>query len=83
MLSGVGTQTVPAPLPKNVRIVYLDVRELRWCSVNGIPFHSFAWPRVAREAKGITRTLFGNQCNWAGALVVRGRRFCSHNSCHV
>ena len=67
-------------LPNNVRIVYLDVRKLRWCSVGSIAFHSFAWPRIAREAKSVARTLFINNCHWAGVLVVRGRCVCPRGS---
>ena len=68
-------------LPNNVRVVYLDVREVRWCSVGSVAFHGFAWPRIAREAKPIARPLFTNRCHWAGVLVAHGRGFCSHQSC--
>ena len=67
------------PRPRHVRIVYLDICKLKRCSVDSDAFHSFAWPRNAREAKGIARTLFTNHCNWADVLIVRGRCFSSSN----
>ena len=63
------------PLPSHVRMVYIDARRFRWCSVGSAAFHSFAWPRGTREARGIARTLFTNHCGWAGVLIVRGRCF--------
>lgn len=69
------------PLPSHVRIVYIDTRKFRWCSVDSVAFHSSAWPRSTREARGITRTLFTNHCNWVGMLIVRGRCFGSHIFC--
>lgn len=74
---------VPTSLPNNVRIVWLDVCNVRWCSVCGVAFQSFVWPRSAREAKSIMRTLFINHCSWADVLIVRGRCFCSRRSCHA
>ena len=68
-------------LPSTVHAAYLYVRKIRWCSAHSVAFHSFAWPRKAKEAKPIARTLFTNHCSWAGVLVVRGRCFCSHGSC--
>ena len=63
------------PLPRHVRIDDLDTCNFKWCSVDSVAFHSFAWPRNAREAKSIARTLFTNHCNWADVLIVRGRCF--------
>ena len=62
-------------------VVYFVVRKVRWCSVHSVAVHSFVWPREAREAKSIARTLFTNHGGWADVLVVRGRCFCSHGSC--
>ena len=56
-------------------------RKLRWCSIDSVAFHSFVWPRNVTEAKGIARTLFTNQCNWADALIVRGCCFSSNKYC--
>ena len=61
------------PLPRRARIVYIDTRKLRWCSIGSAAFHSFAWPRKVKEAKGIARTLFIDHRNWADVLIVRGR----------
>ena len=69
------------PLPRHVRIVYIDAKEFRWCSVDSVAFHSFAWPRNAREAKSIVRTLFTNYCKWPDVLVVRGRCFSTNKVC--
>lgn len=74
---------VPAPLPNNVRIVYLDVRKVRLCSAHGVAFHGFVWPLVAWEAGSIMRTLFIDHCSWVDVLFVRGGRFCSHSSFHA
>ena len=74
---------VPASLPNNARIVYFDVRKVRWCSVYGVAFHGSAWLRIAQDAKSIMRTLFADQCSWAGVFVVRGLCFCSRRSCHA
>ena len=63
------------PLPSHVRIVYIDTRKLKWCSVDSVAFHSFAWPRSIREARSIARTLFINHCAWVDVLIVRGRCF--------
>ena len=62
-------------LPLDCRIVYLDVRKLKWCSVDSVAFHSFKWPKDGRKAKSIVRTLSANYCNWADVLIVRGRCF--------
>ena len=70
------------PLRSHVRIVYIDTRKLKWCSVDSVAFHSFAWPRSTQEARGIARTLFTNHCNWADVLIVRGRCFGSNHCCH-
>ena len=49
---------VPSPLPSYARIVYIDVRKVRWCSVGSVPFHSFAWQTFdVRKAKSIARTM--------------------------
>ena len=69
------------PFPKRARIVYIDIRKLRWCSVDSVAFHSFVWPRNVKEAKGIVRTLFLNHCNWVDVLIVRGRCFSSYGVC--
>ena len=63
------------PLLSHVRIVYIDTRKVRWCSVGSVAFHWFAWPRETREVRGIARTLFTNHCGWVGVLIVRGRCF--------
>ena len=75
-----GSRSIP-PLPSHVLLVYIDTCRLRWCSIGSVVFYSFVWPRRVREAKGIARTLFADHCNWAGVLVVRDRRFSSHNVC--
>lgn len=49
-------------LLSHVRIVYIDTRTFKWCSLDSFAFHSFAWPRITREARGIARTLFTNHC---------------------
>ena len=59
-------------------VVYVDVRKMRWWSLGSVAFYSFVWPRKARDAKS-----FINHCNWRGVLIVRGRCFCSHKSCHA
>ena len=69
------------PLPTHCRIVCIDTCKLRWCSIDNVAFHSFAWPRGVKEAKGIARTLFTNQCNWADVLIVHGRCFSSSKVC--
>ena len=69
------------PLPSHVRIVYIDTSKLRWCSVGSVAFHSFAWPKNVREAKGIARTLFTNHYNLADVLIVRGRSFSANKVC--
>ena len=56
-------------LPSYVRVVYLDARLVRCCSVNSVAFHSFAWPRKAREAKSIARTLFKRAAHSAGPVI--------------
>ena len=53
------------------------------CSVCGVAFHSFVWPRVHRAANVIARTLFTTHGAWAGVLVLRGRCVCSRKSCHA
>lgn len=70
-------------MPDYARIVYIDVRKVHWCSVGDVSFRSFVRPRIAREARSIMRTVFTSQCGWADVLVVRGRCFCSHKSCHA
>ena len=35
------------PLPNHVRIVYIDVREVRWCSVGSVAFH-WNWSKMER-----------------------------------
>ena len=68
-------------LPSHVRIVYIDVRKIKWCSVGSVAFHSFAWPTFdVRKAESIARTLWTNHCQWADVLVVRGRCWYSNNS---
>ena len=69
------------PLPRHVRIVHLDAKKLRWCSVDSVAFHSFAWPRNVRDEKSIVRTLITNHCNWTDVLVVRGRCFSANKIC--
>ena len=69
------------PLPSHVRIVYIDTRKLRWCTVDSVAFHSFTWPRNAKQARSIARTLYTNHCNWADVLIVRGRCFSTNNVC--
>ena len=69
------------PFRRHCRIVCIDICKLRWCSVGSVAFHWFAWPRNVKEAKGIFRTLFIDHCNWADALVVRGRCFSSKKVC--
>ena len=72
---------VPPPLPSYVRIVYIDVRNVCWCSVGSVPFHSFAWPTFdVRKAKSIARTIWTNHCGWASVLVIRGRCWCSQKN---
>ena len=72
---------VPPPLPSYVRIVYIDVRRVRWCSVGSVPFHSFARPTFdVKKAKSIARTIWINHCGWANVLVIRGRCWCSQRS---
>ena len=66
------------PLPSHCRIVYIDTRKLKWCSVDSVAFHSFVWPTIVRKAKSIARTLYANHCNWADVLIVRGRCFRSN-----
>ena len=56
---------------------------MRWCSVDSVAFHSFVWPHEARDAKSFAKTLFTNHCNWRDVLIVPGRCFCSHKSCHA
>ena len=68
-------------LPDHVRIVCVDAREMRWCSVGIVAFHSFAWPRNTKEAKGLARTLFTDHCGWADVLVVRGHCLSSSHAC--
>lgn len=65
-------RTLPLPLPSHCRIVCLDVRNVRRCSVTSVALHLFVWPRHAREAKKIVRTLCANHCKWTDVLVVRG-----------
>ena len=67
----------PLPLPSHVRIVYLDIMEVIWCSIGGVAFHWLVWPRSAKAARSIARTLCTNHCNWADVLVIRGRCFFS------
>ena len=67
-------------LPQCCRIVYIDIRKLRWCSVDSVAFHSFKWPKDVRKAKSIVNTLFANHCGWADVLIVRGCRFGFHSS---
>lgn len=63
-------------------IVYIDVRKLRWCSVDSAAFHASAWPTFdAKKAKSIARTLWTNRCQLADVLVVRGCCWCSSRSC--
>lgn len=69
------------PFPKHRRIVCIDICKLRWCSVDSVAFHSFAWPCNVKEAKGIACTLFINPCNLADVLIVRGRCFSSNKVC--
>ena len=69
------------PLPKHCRIACIDACKLRWCSVDSVAFHSFAWPRNVKEAKGIARTLFIDHCDWVDVLIVRGRCFSSNTVC--
>ena len=68
-------------LPVNSRVVYLDTRRIRWCSIDSVAFQSFAWPRTARGAKSIVRALLSNHCKWSDTLIVRGRCFGVHKSC--
>ena len=68
--------------PHYCRIVYIDTRKLKWCSIENVVFHSFKWPKDRRKAKRIARTLFANHCDWADVLIVRGRCFGFHRSCH-
>ena len=63
------------PLPSHCRIVCIDIRKLRWCSVDSVAFHWFVWPTSGREVKSIARTLYANHCDWADVLIVRGRCF--------
>ena len=70
--------TFRPPLPSHCRIVYIDIRKLKWCSVDSVTFHSFVWPTIVRKAKSIARTLYANHCNWADVLIVRGRCFRSN-----
>ena len=72
---------VNPPFPKYCRIVYIDIRKLKWCSIDSVVFHSFIWPSNVKEAKGIARTLFTNHCDWADVLIVRGRCFSSNKVC--
>lgn len=54
---------VPPPLLSCVRVVYIDIRKIKLCSVGGVSFHSFAWPTFdARKAKSIARSLWTNRC---------------------
>ena len=69
--------TVVLLLPSYCRIVCIDTRKLKWCSVDSVVSHSFVWPKTVREAKSIARTLYTNRCNWADVLIVRGRCFSS------
>ena len=64
--------TYNPPLPQHCRIVCIDACKFRWCSVDSVAFHSFAWPRHVKEAKGIARMLYANHCNWVDVLIVRG-----------
>ena len=59
-----GCISVPL-LPGYCRIVCIDTRNFKWCSVDSVSFHSFVWPKAVREAKSIARTLYTNHCNWA------------------
>ena len=67
-----------SPVPSHARLVCIVTCKLKWCSVGIVAFHSFAWPRSTKEAKGIARTLFANHCNWVDVSIVRGRCFSSH-----
>ena len=68
---------IPSALLSRVRIVYVDVRKARWCSVGSVAFHSSAWPTLdVKVATSIARTLWINHCSWADVLVVRGRCCC-------
>ena len=78
----VSGQQLQFPLPPHVRVVYIDTCKLKWCSVDSVAFHSFAWPRSPKQAKSIARTLYANHCNWAEVLIVRGRRFSDHHFCY-
>lgn len=70
---------VPFPLFCCVRVVYIDVREVRWCSVGSVAFHSFAWPTFdVRTANSIVCTIWTDHRGWANVLVVRGRCWRSH-----
>ena len=62
------------------RIVDIDMRKLRWCSVDSVVVHSSKWPKDVRKAKSIVRTLVANHCDWAGVLIVCGRCFGFHLS---
>lgn len=68
-------------LLKHVRVIYVDVRRVRRCSVDDAEFHHFIWPRCATDAESIMGTLFVNHCKWYGLLIVRGRCVCSHTNC--
>ena len=73
---------VAPQLPSHVRIVYMDVRKVHWCSVGSIISHSFAWPTFdAKKVKSIARTLWTNHCHWVDVLVIHGRCWCSNNCC--
>ena len=64
---------VPPPLPRCARVVSIDVRNIRWCSVDSVSFHSCAWPTFdVATANYIARTLWANHCRWAGVLIIRG-----------
>ena len=78
-----GTPCAHSPQLSSARIVYIDVRKVHWATIGGVAFQGSAWPRIAKKCKSIVRTLFANHCQWADVLVVRGRCFCSHSSCHA
>ena len=71
----------PRRCPAIFRIIYIDVRQIRWCSAGSVAFQSLAWPTFdVRKAKSFARTLWTNHSRWADVLVVRGQCLCSHNS---
>ena len=72
---------VPSPLLSCVRLVYIDVRKVKRCSVDGVVVRLFLWPTFdVKKAKSVVRILCTNHCQWVDVLIIRGRRWSSQPS---